>query len=107
MLTSKFKEDVERKTPGLFKESIEEIMQYIKKKPQSYICHTCRDTLARGKMPCMSARNGLSLSPLADQHLKLSEIELSYERLVLKAYVQQMTLVIFSTRALLANLFFT
>ena len=40
-------------------------------------------------------------------YLNLSELELSNERLVLKASVQQMTLVLFSTRALLANLFFT
>ena len=47
----------------------------MKKKPQSYICHTCKETLSKGKMPCMSVKNGLFLSPLADQELKMSEIE--------------------------------
>ena len=75
LLTSKFKEDVVSKAPGLYEECIEEITQYMKKKPQSYICHTCKETLSKGKMPCMSVKNGLFLSPLADQELKMSEIE--------------------------------
>ena len=75
LITSKFKEDLEKKNPGLFRESTEEIIQFIKKKPQSYICHTCKENLTKGKMPCMSVKNALSLSPIANQDLKLSEIE--------------------------------
>ena len=74
-ITSKFKEDLKKKNPGLFRESTEEIIQCIKKKPQSYICHTCKETLMKGKMRCMSVKNGLSLSPIASENLKLSEIE--------------------------------
>ena len=74
-ITTKFKEEIENKKPGLYEESVEEIEQYMRKVPGSYICHTCKQTLKKGKMPCMSVKNGLSLSPLADPEMKLSEIE--------------------------------
>jgi hypothetical protein len=75
LITSKFTEDVERKKTGLFKDCITEEEQFIKKKSGSYICHTCKTTMKKGKMPCMSVKNGLSLMKLAHPSLKLSEIE--------------------------------
>ena len=38
LITSKFKEGIENKTPGLYRKSTEEIIQFIKKKPQYNSC---------------------------------------------------------------------
>ena len=75
LITNKFAEDVEGKKPGLFKDCITEEEQFIKKKSGSYICHTCKVTMKKGKMPCMSVKNGLLLMKLAHPSMKLSEIE--------------------------------
>ena len=39
-----------------------------------YICHSCRQTLLKGKMPAMAVQNGLQLTNL-DSDLQLTELE--------------------------------
>ena len=55
-ITEKFKEELEKKKMGLFEECIEEELplDIHGKKSVSYLCHTCKDSMKRGKMPCMS-----------------------------------------------------
>ena len=53
LITDNFKQDIETKEPGLYANSVEEIKQHIKTKPGTYICHTCKETLKKGKKPCM------------------------------------------------------
>ena len=55
--------------------AVKELEQNINGKKASYLCHTCKNALQRGKFPSMSVSNGLSLKRLCDPDLKLSEIE--------------------------------
>ena len=75
-ITDKFKENVEKKKNGLFKDCVQEelILNIHGKMPGSYLCHTCKNTMLRGRMPCMSVANGLILRPIQDLD-KLSEVE--------------------------------
>jgi hypothetical protein len=57
LITERFKQEIEIRNPGNYDNSVEEIKQHIKKKPGAYICHTCKETLKKGKMPCMSIKN--------------------------------------------------
>ena len=76
-ITEKFKEEVAKKRSGFFDECIDKeiILQIHGKKPGSYLCHTCKNTMKRGKMPCMSVKNGLTLTEIKDQDTKLTEVE--------------------------------
>ena len=40
-----------------------------------YICHACKKHLLRGKMPPMCAENALKKEPIADENMKLTELE--------------------------------
>ena len=74
-VTEKFKTNIESKKFGLYNQCVIEEKQEINGKKESYICHTCQNTMKSGKMPAMSIRNGLQLTKLDDTDLKLSEIE--------------------------------
>ena len=66
---------IEGKKFGLFDAAIKEVVQNIGGKLESYLCHTCKRTLTRGKMPSMSVENGLTLRKISNPDMKLSEIE--------------------------------
>ena len=76
-ITEQFREDVEKKKIGLFNECIpDELVLHIHgKKSAAYLCHTCKNTMRRGKVPCMSVTNGLCLSDITDPDTKLTEVE--------------------------------
>ena len=40
----------------------------------AYICHACKNQLRKGKIPPMSAKNGLKMDPL-DPELELTELD--------------------------------
>ena len=66
---------IETKKPGLFQRAIEHQIQVkINGKTSSYICHACKKHLKAGKMPPMSAKNGLRI-PQHDPELELTELE--------------------------------
>ena len=74
-VTEHFRQSVNSKRSGLFEECVTEEDQEIDGKKVHYICHTCKETMKRGKMPAMSVKNGLFLVKLDDPDTKLSEIE--------------------------------
>ena len=75
VVTNYFKDLVERKKPGLYNECVVEEDQEINGTRACYICHTCKETMQRGKMPAISVRNGLFLVDMDEIDGKLSEIE--------------------------------
>ena len=77
VITDKFKTDIEKKKSGLFDACIEKelILNIHGKKSGSYLCHTCKNTMLRGRMPCMSVANGLHLKVIEDTDYKLTEVE--------------------------------
>ena len=75
VITENFRQSIEAKKMGLYNLAVEEIEQSINGKKASYLCHTCKGALQRGKLPSMSVGNGLMLRKLCDPELKLSEIE--------------------------------
>jgi hypothetical protein len=74
-VTEKFKESVNSKKTGLYDECVTEEDQEINGKKTNYICHACKETMKKGKMPAMSVKNGLFLVKFDDPDTKLSEIE--------------------------------
>ena len=75
VVTNYFKEMVEKKKPGLYHECVIEEDQEVNGNRACYICHTCKETMKRGKMPAMSVKNGLFLVEMDEVDGKLSEIE--------------------------------
>ena len=73
--TNRVKDLVEKKKPGLYNECVVEEDQEINGTRACYICHTCKETMQRGKMPAISVRNGLFLVDMDEIDGKLSEIE--------------------------------
>ena len=74
---------IESKKPGLYLRSIEMIRKTTESSPimvtingitSSYICHACKNHLKSGKLPPMSAMNGLKIHE-QDQELELTELE--------------------------------
>ena len=70
---------INSKKPGLFIRSIEKvksepIMVNINGIISSYICHACKNHLKSGKLPPMSAMNGLKIHQ-QDPELELTELE--------------------------------
>ena len=76
-VTTKFKEEVEKKKSGHFDECIAEelILEIHGKQSGSYLCHTCKNTIKKGKIPSMSSKNGLNLREIKDPDTKLTEVE--------------------------------
>ena len=74
-ITEKCRELIRAKKLTLYNETVKEVVQNINGQIASYICHTCKRTLMKGKIPSMSVCNGLSLRDINDPDLKLSEIE--------------------------------
>ena len=71
----KLKSQIELKQPGLVKKSIEYYVEInINGKGAFYICHACKSHLKRGKLPPMSAKNGLKMHP-QDPELELTDLE--------------------------------
>ena len=56
-VTEHFKQSVNSKRPGLFEECVTEQDQEINGKKANYICHTCKETMKRGKMPVICLLN--------------------------------------------------
>ena len=74
-MDSKLIADVETKRAGLFKRAVEyQIEIEINGKRSAYICHACKKHLKAGKLPPMSANNGLKI-PSTDTELELTELE--------------------------------
>merc|ERR1711954_418601 len=72
---SRLREKMDDKNPGLFGKAIEEVINItINGKTASYICHACKNHLRRGKLPPMSAKNGLHIE-VQDPELELTELE--------------------------------
>ena len=70
---------IENKKPGLYKKSIElkegkPIKVEVNGVESSYVCHACRKHLLSGKLPPMSAMNGLKIHK-HDSDLELTELE--------------------------------
>ena len=66
---------IETKKPGLIKKAIEYMFEInINGNIASYICHACKNHLKSGKLPPMSALNGLKMDPI-DPDMDLSELE--------------------------------
>ena len=88
--TDKFKQEIEVKKAGLFEECIETeiILDIHGKRRESYLCHTCKNTMKKGKIPCMSIKNGLLLTKISDPDTKLTEIEnnLIAQNIIFKRY---------------------
>ena len=71
----KLKSQIELKKPGLIKKAIEYYVEInINGKEAFYICHACKSHLKRGKLPPMSAKNGLKMHP-QNPELELTELE--------------------------------
>jgi hypothetical protein len=63
------------KKPGLYERAIEkEIQITVNDKTSAYICHACKGHLKSGKLPPMSAKNGLKMNA-QDPELELTELE--------------------------------
>ena len=74
-IDDKFIMAIRAKKPGLYERAIEsEIEINVNGKKASYICHACKKHLKTGKLPPMSATNGLKMD-IQDPELKLTELE--------------------------------
>ena len=79
-LTPNFISAIETKKPGIFESAIEldfenePITVNINGEKLPYICHACKNHLKKGKLPPMSAKNGLKI-PDHDPELELTELE--------------------------------
>ena len=79
-LTPNFISLIETKKPGIYGSAIEldenlsPIKVNINGDNSTYICHACRNHLKKGKLPPMSAMNGLKI-PNQDPELELTELE--------------------------------
>ena len=79
-LTQHFISQIETKKPGIYASAIEldaennPIMVQINGEESSYLCHACKNHLKKGKLPPMSAKNGLKI-PDHDPELELTELE--------------------------------
>ena len=71
---NKLRIDIEDKKPGLVMRAIEEIQINVNGKIASYICFACKKHLKSGKLPPMSAKNGLKMDKI-DPKLQLTELE--------------------------------
>ena len=75
VLDEKLITQIQSKNSGLIERAIESIIEInINGKVSSYICHACKKHLRRGKLPPMSAKNGLKMHDL-DSELDLTELE--------------------------------
>ena len=70
-----FRDKIEGKKEGLLGKSIKEEPVEINGMFNLYICHACKQHLLRGKMPPMSANNGLYVHENKDPELQLTELE--------------------------------
>ena len=79
-ITQKFKTSLNEIKPGLYHECIskQELINIVvngkTKKTGHYICHTCKSTMNRGKIPSMSLQNGLELTKIMEG-CHLTELE--------------------------------
>jgi hypothetical protein len=74
-LTQDFRDKIEGKKEGLLGKSIQVEYVEINGTLNLYICHACKQHLLRGKMPPMSASNGLHVHEHNDPDLQLTELE--------------------------------
>ena len=79
-ITPKFRKACDEKTPKFYSECIEkDILVTItfngkEDRTGHYICHTCRTSMRRGKMPSMAVQNGLQFKEI-DECCNLTELE--------------------------------
>ena len=75
ILDTKLIAQIESKKPGLFGRAIEKGINIdVNGKTTPYICHACKKYLKNGKLPPMSAKNGLKIED-QDPELELTELE--------------------------------
>ena len=74
-ITQDFRDKIKGKKEGILSKSIKGEYVEINGILNLYICHTCKQHLLRGKMPPMSASNGLHVHGHNDPELQLTELE--------------------------------
>ena len=75
-ITVEFEEIVQQKNAELFKKVLDKKhFVNLDGEKNAYICGTCKKSLKNGKVPSMAAANGLTVVPINDKDLNLTELE--------------------------------